>query len=107
MGEAPSQAHDLINVFVARRNLGFADLLGEAESEAVRDVTVRMADRVQLGLQEALEGDQVSLRDLIQERIEREWIRTVPSANFSAGSFVSPVSSCNCSREPLRRNGIG
>jgi hypothetical protein len=41
------------------------------------------------------------------DRIAFEWAITVPSATFSAGSFVSPVAARRSSREPFRRNGIG
>jgi hypothetical protein len=43
----------------------------------------------------------------IQERMSREWVMTLPSGSFSAGSFVPPVAARSSSREPLRRKGIG
>ena len=37
----------------------------------------------------------------IQERIGLEWVMTVPSASFNAGSFFVPVASRSLSREPF------
>src|SRR5439155_26977671 len=43
----------------------------------------------------------------IQARIARDGVITLPSLSLSAGSLVVPVSWRSCSREPLRRKGIG